>query len=187
VNKIIKNEDVMPACRICLHTFKSLKFETEHIGMCTRCVNTLNESPEPAKNAEARLAQMLKRGMQRNAECDLQSDEEWKRRRAQKTLENLDEAVASKLHDWITGLLKKPENSTRDFKIMRAHRRDLLRMDGFAVYRPDWKETAQRIRKRDHKKCMVCNATNTMLDVHHIIYLSHHGTNQPDNALPKMP
>ena len=98
----------MPTCRICLHTFKSLKFQTEHIAICTRCVGSLNRSPVPAKNAEAELAEMLARGMQRNAERDLLSDEEWKRRKAQRILADLDSAVADALHDWITNLLKKP-------------------------------------------------------------------------------
>ncbi|MDA7087121.1 HNH endonuclease [Pseudomonas sp. SA3-5] len=174
----------MPTCRICQHTFKSLKFQTEHIDICTRCVNTLNESPEPAKNAEARFAEKLARGMLRNAEHDLKSDEEWKRRKAQQTLANIDAAVAAKLHDWITQLLAKSSNSTRDFKIMRAHRRALLRMEGRSDYRDrNWKEVAQRIRRRDGFKCMECGATNTTLDVHHIIYLSHHGTNQQNNLI----
>lgn len=175
----------MPTCRICQHTFKSLKFQTEHIDICTRCVNTLNESPEPAKNAEARFAEKLARGMQRNAERDLKSDEEWKRRKAQHTLDNLDAAVAAKLHDWITKLLAAPSNSTRDFKIMRAYRRDILRKEGFAD-RPSgnaWNRIAQRIRHRDGRKCMACGATSTILDVHHIIYLSHHGTNQQNNLI----
>lgn len=173
----------MPTCRICLRTFKSLRFETEHIGICTRCVNTLNDSPEPAKNAEARFAEKLARGMQRNAERDLKSDKEWKRRKAQQTLDNLDAAVDANLHDWITKLLGDPSNSTRDFKIMRAYRRGLLRMEGFADYRDDWKEAAQRVRRRDGFKCMACGTTDTTLDVHHIIYLSHQGTNQQNNLI----
>lgn len=174
----------MPACRICQHTFTSLRFQNEHIAICTRCVNTLNESPEPAKNAEARFAEKLARGMLRNAEHDLKSGEEWKRRKAQQTLSDLDTAVAAKLHDWMTQLLANPSNSTRDFKIMRAHRRGLLRMEGLADYKDrNWKEVAQKIRRRDGYKCMVCGATSKTLDVHHIIYLSHHGTNQQYNLI----
>ena len=173
----------MPTCRICQHTFKSLKFQTEHIDICTRCVGSLNRSPVPAKNAEAELAEMLARGMQRNAERDLLSDEEWKRRKAQRILADLDSAVADALHDWITYLLKKPENSTRNFKIMRAHRRGLLRMDGSADYPGDWIDVARRIRRRDGYKCVTCGAADTILDVHHIIYLSHHGTNQQSNLV----
>ena len=173
----------MPTCRICQHIFKALKFQTEHIDICTRCVGTLNRSPEPAKNAEARLAEMLARGIRRNAERDLQSHEEWKRRRAQRILSDLDLAVSEALHDWITSLLKKSENSTRDFKIMRAHRRGLLRMEGYADYPGDWADVARRIRRRDGYKCMVCSATDTTLDVHHIVYLSHHGTNQQSNLV----
>lgn len=174
----------MPTCRICQHTFKSLRFQTEHIDICTRCVNTLNDSPEPAKNAEVRFAEKLARGMLRTAESNLRSEEEWKRRGAEQTLANLDAAVASRLHDWITKLLADPSNSTRDFKIMRAHRRGLLRTEGLSDYADrNWKEVAQRIRRRDGFRCMECGATNTTLDVHHIIYLSHHGTNQQSNLI----
>lgn len=175
----------MPTCRICLRNFKSLKFQTKCIEICTRCVTTLNESPEPAGNAEARFAGKLARGMQRTAERDLKSDEEWKRRRAQHTLDNINVAVAAKLHDWITRLLSDPNNSTRDFKIMRAYRRDLLRKEVFAD-RPSeevWKKVSQRIRHRDDGKCKACGATNTILDVHHIIYLSRHGTNNQNNLI----
>ena len=172
----------MPSCRICQNAFQSLKFETEHISICVRCVNTLNGSPEPATYAAARLAEKLKRGMFRNAEIDLQSIEEWKRRKAQQTLQDLDAAVAAALHDWITRLLAKPENSARDFKMMRAHRRGLLRLEGYATYPSDWKDVATRIRRRD-KKCAACGREGIGLDVHHIVYLSKHGTNQQSNLV----
>lgn len=175
----------MPTCRICQHTFKSLKYQTEHIGICTRCVGTLNNTPEPAKNAEARLSELLARGMQRNAERGLNAEEEWIQRKARWTLDNFDAALAEALPDWITKLLAKPDNSTRDFKIMRAHRRGMLRMDGFSDYPSDWSEMAHRIRQRDRWRCqsLGCNGINQTLDVHHIIYLSRHGTNQQSNLI----
>ena len=146
----------MSECRICRHTFKALKFTTEHIGICTRCVNTLNASPDPASKAQARLAEMLARGMHRNAERDLESPEEWKRRKAHWTLDNFDFALKQALPDWITRLLANPDNSTRDFKIMRAHRRGLLRMDGLPTTQtlgPKWRETSAR-----EMACAVCSA-----------------------------
>lgn len=173
----------MPTCRICHHAFNSLKFQTEHISICGRCVNTLNESPEPARNAEIRLGEKLARGMQRNAERDLYAEEEWKRLKAKKVLADLENAVALALHGWITRLLEKPENSTRDFKIMRAYRRGLLREEGFADYPVQWASVAHRIRCRDGFKCVTCDATDTTLDVHHIVYLSRHGTNQQNNLI----
>lgn len=173
----------MPTCRICKHTFKALRFQTEHIDICTRCVNTLNESPEPASKAQARLAEMLARGMRRNAERDLESEEDWKRRKARWTLDHFEDALVKALPDWITKLLASPENSTRDFKIMRAHRRGLLRMDGFADYPGNWAEVARGIRARDHMRCTACSATDFILDVHHIVYLSKHGTNQQHNLI----
>ena len=173
----------MPTCRICQHSFATLKFQTQHIGICTRCVNTLNESPEPAVNAEQRLAEKLARGMLRNAERDLQSVEQWKHQKAQRVQANLDGEVAAALHDWITRLLENPRNSTRDFKLMRAHRRGLLRMEGFAPYPNNWIDVARKIRHRDEYQCKVCGGTGVTLDVHHIVYLSHHGTNQQSNLI----
>jgi hypothetical protein len=175
----------MTTCRICLRTFNKLKFFTEHIAICGRCVNTLNESPELAKKAEERLSEMLARGMRRNAERDLTSDEEWKQRKAEKMLNNFDSALAIALPVWINKLLAKPENSGRDYKIMRAHRRGLLRMEGSTTYpsRSVWAETAHKIRIRDGMRCAVCQTTETILDVHHIVYLSKHGTNQQSNLI----
>lgn len=126
---------------------------------------------------------MLKRGMERNAQRDLQSEDAWKRLKAQKNLDNLDAAVAYKLHDWITSLLKKPENSTRDFKIMRAHRRGLLRMEGFADYPSGWRDVARGIRIRDGMRCSSCGTSDCIFDVHHIVYLSKYGTNQQHNLI----
>lgn len=173
----------MSECRICRHTFKALKFKTEHIGICTRCVNSLNGQQAPASLAQARLAEMLARGMSRNAERDLESLENWKRRKAQWTVENFHTALEQALPDWITKLLANPDNSTRDFKIMRAHRRGLLRMDGFADYPSTWPEIARNIRARDGMRCVACGAGDQILDVHHIVYLSRHGTNQQHNLV----
>jgi len=123
--------------------------------------------------------------MRRNAERDLAAEEEWKRRKAQRTLDQFDVALAAALPEWINKLLAKPENSRRDFKIMRAHRRGLLRMEGITAYPSHsvWKETAHRIRIRDEMRCAVCGATDITLDVHHIVYLSKHGTNQQGNLI----
>jgi hypothetical protein len=173
----------MSTCRICLKSFKKLRFNTEHIGICGRCINTLNDAPEPAKNAEARLADMLARGMRRNAELDLLSEAEWKRRKAHKTLDNFDAFVSKALPDWLNRLLARSENNTRDFKIMRAHRRGLLRMDGYADYPSNWAEIARTIRVRDDRRCVACGDTDKVLDVHHIVYLSKHGTNQQSNLI----
>ena len=105
----------MQTCRICLHEFTRLRFSTDHIGICTRCANTLNNNPEPAKAAEARIGEMLARGMLRNAEGDIASPDAWRRQKAQRTLEDLDSAVDGALDDWITKLLANPSNSTRNF------------------------------------------------------------------------
>lgn len=64
----------MFTCQICKRGFKSLMFHTEDIGICTRCVNSLNNTPEPAVAAMPRLGDMLARGMERNVRRDLLSE-----------------------------------------------------------------------------------------------------------------
>ena len=174
----------MPTCQLCKHDFRSLRFNTEHIGICLRCVNTLNNSPEPARAAEARLGELLARGMRRNASQDLLSDVASVRVRAERTLSNFEAAYARALPGWINRLLENTDNTTRDFKIMRAYRRGMLRMDGGDpwTYPSDWPEKARRIRRRDGC-CQLCGATGTPLDVHHIVYLSNFGTNQQPNLV----
>jgi len=173
----------VPKCRICLRDFKRLHFKTERIGICARCVNSLNESAELAEAAQARIADMLRRGMVRNATADLDADEPWKRRRAQVTLSHLDAAQAHALPDWLTKLLKNPSNTGRDFKIMRAYRRGLLHFDppkGWS-YPPRWPDVAARIRTLDGYRCTRCGGDHRLLDVHHIVYVSNFGTHRQEN------
>lgn len=174
----------MPTCQICKRGFNALKFETEHIGICTRCVNTLNDAPEPAKNAELRLGELLARGMLRNANIGFPATEETALTRARKEIVDFDLRYSRALPGWINKLLANPSNGIRDFKIMRAHRRGLLRMDSERQwsYPSDWKDRASRIRKRD-RICRLCEASNGPLDVHHIVYLSNYGTNQQSNLI----
>lgn len=176
---------LLTACRICLKGFKALKFQTNRIAICVRCVNTLNESPEPAIQAQDRLADMLARGMLRNAHRDLESDEEWKRRRARQRLDNFEAEHAAALPGWLNKLLADPKNNTRDFKILRAHRRGLLRLNESKSwdYPGNWTEVAWRIRQDDDTCCATCRKTDTTLDVHHIVYLSNFGTNQKNNLV----
>lgn len=175
----------MYTCRICLRSFQKLKFKSDDIGICTRCVNTLNDSPEPAIEAQKRIAAMLARGMQRTAHLDLQSEEEWKHRKARRTLGNIESAVAAALPAWLNKLLADTDNSTRDFKIMRAHRRGLLRMDGPAVLDlpGNWLDVRQRILERDDRQCKTCHGADRTLDVHHVVHRAHFGTNQQANLI----
>lgn len=176
----------MLTCRICQKEFKKLKFKSDHIEICVRCVNSFNTSPEPAIRALERLKEMLARGMQRNASRDLESEDEWKRRRAREILEDFESALNAALPGWLNRLLANKENTTKDFKMMRANRRGLLRMEarsGTPHYPDNWREVARRIRNRDGGKCLVCGATEATLDVHHIIYLSRFGTNQQSNLI----
>lgn len=57
-------------------------------------------------------------------------------------------------------------------------------MDGFASRPGDWAEVRKEVRNiQTAIKCMRCAATDTTLDVHHIVYLSNHGTNQQSNLI----
>ena len=56
-------------------------------------------------------------------------------------------------------------------------------MDGFADYPGNWTEVARGIRARDRMRCTSCGAMDAILDVHHIVYLSKHGTNQQHNLI----
>ncbi len=120
----------MAQCQLCKRESRQLKFATDHIKVCTRCVNSLNEFSEPAIHAQNRLGDMLARGVERNALRDLDAPEEWKRRRARWKLDNFAAAHAEALPGWLNDLLADERNSTRDYKTVRAHRRGLLRFDG---------------------------------------------------------
>ncbi|MFC7411592.1 HNH endonuclease [Hydrogenophaga atypica] len=175
----------MAMCRICLQKFQRLKFETHDIGVCGRCTHYLNDSPEPASAAKERIAEMLGRGMERRAYADLESDEEWKQRRAAQRLGDMDSAVDGALPGWLNRLLTDPANRNKNFKMMRAFRRGLLRMNGPPrwSYPSNWKTVAYAVRQRDKCACKLCGAKGVQLDVHHIVYLSNYGTNQKSNLV----
>lgn len=174
----------MDTCQICKHDFGTLRFKTERIKICARCVNTLNDFNEPAIQARMRIREMLARGMERNALRDLASEVEWKRRKALRTLSHLADEAELAVDGWITKLLADKRNSTKDFKMLRAERRGLLRMTGGNpyTYPSDWPEQARRIRAAD-KQCADCGDTTSVQDVHHIVHLSKFGTNRQENLV----
>lgn len=174
----------MATCQLCKHEFRSLRYNTEDISICVRCVNTLNESPEPASVAIGRLAEMLARGMRRNIERSLNSDDAFVQERARRRLADFEREHVAALPRWINNLLKNSANSTRDFKIVRAYRRGLLRMEPSRQwsYPSDWADRASRVRRRD-RACQTCGVANVSLDAHHIVYLSNYGTNQQNNLV----
>lgn len=175
----------MAVCQVCKRDFKRLKFVTNRIKVCVRCVNTLNDIAEPAINAQIRLGELLAKGMERNALRDLNSNEKWKHTKARWTLDNFEAAHEKALPSWLNKLLANQGNTTRDFKMLRAQRRGLLRLDGDRPwsYPSNWADVAAGIRARDDYQCAACGATDVMLDVHHIIYLSNYGTNQQNNLV----
>lgn len=175
----------MATCRICLHEFKTLRFESPRISICGRCVNTLNESPEVAETAEQRIGEMLRRGIERRALQDLEVGEPWQQEKARQTLSNIDTVHAAALPKWLNRLLADSKNTRRDFKLLRAHRRGLLHYDrpiGWG-YPSNWKDVASRIRQLDDYRCTGCAASDFIIDVHHIVYVSNFGTHQQTNLI----
>lgn len=175
----------MPTCRVCLHEYKRLYLSSARIGICGRCVNSLNGNPEVAQHAEARVAELLARGMRRNAERDAEATELWKRRKAEWTLAHFELEHSRALAGWLNRLLADPRNSTRDFKILRAYRRGLLHYDrpqGWG-YPGNWASVAAKIRQLDGYACVKCRAIDCVLDVHHVVYVSHFGTHRKSNLV----
>jgi len=154
----------MQSCRICLSDYHDLAYATQHVAICAHCVEELNSHPEPANLAEARLGDLLRTGMgKRNPHY---TESEYQRA----------------LPGWLNRLLANKKNNRREFKIVRANRRGLLRADGPRKwnYPADWIERARRIRSRD-RCCQDCGANGVPLDVHHIVFLSNYGTNRQEN------
>ena len=155
------------------------------MSICGRCVNTLNELPDVAENAEKRIGELLRRGMERRALQDLETGEPWQKQKAQRTLSNIDAAHAAALLAWLNRLLADSKNTKKDFKILRAHRRGLLHYDrpsGWG-YPNNWPNVASRIRQLDGYQCVVCAAGDRTIDVHHIVYVSNFGTHQQTNLI----
>ncbi len=107
------------------------------------------------------------------------------RERAKNILDNLDESVDRMLRFWLRKLLADKRNATKEFRIIRAHRRGLLHYDRPHRwgYPSNWKEIASKIRDNDGRACTICLATNTELHVHHLIYVSNFGTHQKTNLV----
>jgi len=170
-------------CQVCLRTFGSVRFSTSRIVVCGRCVNALNERREVAADAQARIADMLGRGIVRNAERSLHAEESWKQDRARREIEDLDAAVARALPNWLNRLLRDPANTSYDFTAMRAYRRGLLHYDRPRSwgYPGNWKMVAARIRGLDGYRCVQCGDGDCVLDVHHIVYASNFGTHRQEN------
>lgn len=173
----------MATCKVCLRSVKKLRFDTGRAAVCGRCVSSLNARPAVAEDAQRRLGDMLQRGIARRATESLGAPDEWRRARAQRELGDLEGQTARALPGWLNRLLADPKNTSRDFKLLRAHRRHLLHFDrphGWG-YPGNWKEVAARVRALDDFRCTACGRDDTILDVHHIIYVFHFGTHRQEN------
>lgn len=178
----------MATCQICKRDFNRLRFTTSDIKICTHCVTTLNKYREPAVNAQNRFGDLLAKGMRRRATHDLESPDEWKRENARWELENFEAAHARAMPGWLKRRLADSSKSERDYKILRAYRRGLLRLEGGLPwhYPGNWPDVAKEVRSRDGRSCQACgtdSSNGVVLDVHHIIYLSNFGTNQRKNLV----
>ncbi|WP_220816102.1 HNH endonuclease [Pseudomonas paralcaligenes] len=130
---------------------------------------------------------MLERGIIRRAQIDLSRSNcpDWAREKAARILANPSLEVDKALPDWINRLVADKTNTTKVFKMIRAHRRGLLHFDRPHRwgYRSDWPDVARSIRKLDHFACVACGETNVELHVHHIVYVSNYGTHQQGNLV----
>lgn len=173
----------MPTCRVCLRFVRKLRFDTGRVAICGRCVSSLNARPAVAQDAQHRLGEKLQRGIVRTATEALSAPEGWRRDRAQRELDHIAPRVAQALPGWLNRLLADPANTGRDFKLLRAHRRGLLHFDrprGWG-YPGNWTEVASRVRALDDYRCTACGRDDTILDVHHIVYVYHFGTHRQEN------
>lgn len=178
----------MPTCQICLRKYTQIKFLSGDISICGVCVNALNENNEPADTSYQTFREWLKTGIrQRNLAISLDEGlQTWQRARAQNILDNLDNEVEQKLPNWINQRLADPFKREMPYKVVRAHRRGLLFRSPSnkpRTYPNNWEEVAGEIRLRDHFQCKICKTTDVELHVHHIIFLSNHGTNQKHNLI----
>lgn len=157
----------MLTCRICLRDFDTLAFKTKDVAICRSCVDELNENPEPSYPAEVEIGELLRKGM---AKRDPQFTEK---------------EFQAALPGWLNRLLAKKTNNKRMFRLVRANRRGLLRSapQKNGAYPSNWMETAQAVRRRDKRCCQSCGELNVVLDVHHIVYLSHYGTSRKENLV----
>lgn len=120
----------MATCRICQQQFQQLKFKVDDIGICGQSNHYLHDSPKPASAAQARIAEMLVGGIERRVYANLESNEEWRLRRAALRLDDMDATVDGGPPGRLNRLLADPANRDNRFKMMRAFRRGLLRMNG---------------------------------------------------------
>lgn len=186
--KFEASDTPMPTCQICLRKYAQIKFLSDDISICGFCINALNENNEPAETSYQTFREWLKTGI-RNRNLALLLDEglqPWQRARAQSILDNLDNEVEQKLPNWINRLLADKSKGEMPYKVVRAHRRGLLFLSPSnqrRTYRNNWEAVAGEIRLRDDYQCKICKTKDAELHVHHIIFLSKHGTNQKHNLI----
>ncbi len=123
--------------------------------------------------------------MVKRALAGLESPEAAIRSRARWTLDHLELARERALPRWLKRLLSDQANTSRDFKMMRANKRGLLHFDRPRSwgYPKNWTEVASTIRRLDGYRCVACGTGDRVLDVHHIVYVSHFGTHQKPNLI----
>jgi 5-methylcytosine-specific restriction endonuclease McrA len=177
----------MHTCRICLKAFKKANYSYSRGYVCGRCTRDLNNYHQTADNAYESARQLLLNGMYRRSISDIQLTgvSSWRAQRAKHVLDNLEHEVNLALPKWINKLVADKSNTTKIFKMIRAHRRGLLHLDRPHNwgYPKNWCEVAHNIRNLDKYTCVACSKTRVELHVHHIVYLSNYGTHQKTNLV----
>ena len=173
-------------CTVCLKNFHNPRFNTPRIKICGRCVNSLNEYREVAEKSQEEFSERLLVGMIRRAEREILGNfPEWRKEKANKTLENLKEEHANALPEWLNKMAADDSKTEKEYKILRAYRRGLLHYDRPQNwgYPNNWRDVATNIRKLDGFSCVVCGVTNVEIHVHHVIYASNFGTHRKENLV----
>lgn len=176
----------MRACKICLQKRKKLKYNTERMAICGYCVNALNGYKEVALDSYCEAGEMLRRGMIRRLEKQSQIDQpNWKRAAAEHELANFEASYHAALGPWLNRLTANPDNKAKMYKLIRAERRGLVHHNRPVSwgYPNRWSEVARKIRELDDYSCVICNARDVELHVHHLVYLSNFGTHRKQNLM----
>ncbi|NOU12445.1 MAG: HNH endonuclease [Methylococcaceae bacterium] len=147
----------------------------------------MNEYKQVAEISYQEVRELLLVGMLRRATIDISSPTVpiWKQQSAERILGNLESEVDKAFSKWVNKLVADKSNTTKNFKIIRAHRRGLLHLDRPHRwgYPNNWKEVAHKIRQLDNFACVSCSTNDEALHVHHIVYASNFGTHQNTNLI----
>lgn len=101
---------------------------------------------------------------------------------------NIHNIVEKEIQSFLNESNKTASTKSLDVKILRAYFSGLISYERTQHFRPDpleYEPQKQRVRKRDEQRCICClrGFFHGELHVHHVIPLSHYGTNTDSNLV----